>query len=150
MRLVIQRVREAAVHIAGRESGRIGCGLVVLIGCEPTDTAADIEWLVSKLISLKLFDNEAGEMDRSVTDAGGGILLVSQFTLFASTRKGTRPSWHRAAKPDLARPLYEQFRQQLELSLGRPVATGEFGADMQVSLVNDGPVTILIDTKNKE
>lgn len=150
MRLVVQRVSEASVRIADRETGRIVRGLVVLIGCEPTDTAADIEWLVSKLISLKLFDNESGKMDRSVVDAGGGILLVSQFTLFASTRKGTRPSWHRAAKPDLARPLYEAFRQQLELALGRPVATGEFGADMQVSLVNDGPVTLLIDSKARE
>lgn len=150
MRVVLQRVSEASVAIRGSAVGRIGRGLVLLVACEPTDGAEDIDWLASKLVQLRIFDDAEGAMNQSLNDVGGDLLLISQFTLFASTRKGTRPSWHRAAKPELARPLYEALHARLEIVLGRPVATGEFGADMKVSLVNDGPVTLLIDSKVRE
>jgi D-aminoacyl-tRNA deacylase len=150
MRVVLQRVSEASVSIHGTVAGRIGRGLVLLVGYEPTDGPEDIDWLATKLVQLRLFDDAEGGMNLSLVDAGGDILLISQFTLFASTRKGTRPSWHRAAKPEIAKPLYEAFHARLEAVLGRPVPTGEFGADMKVSLVNDGPVTLLIDSKARE
>jgi D-aminoacyl-tRNA deacylase len=150
MRAVIQRVSEAAVRVGGEIIGRIDGGLAVLLGVEPTDTADDIDWLANKLVQLRVFDDEAGVMNRSVLETGGDILLVSQFTLLASTKKGTRPSWHRAAKPDIAIPLYEAFHQKLEDLLGRPVPTGVFGADMKVSLVNEGPVTLVIDSRLRE
>jgi D-tyrosyl-tRNA(Tyr) deacylase len=150
MRLVLQRVAEANVRVGGEVTGSIGRGLLVFAGIEPADTAEDIEWLATKLVTLRVFDDEAGVMNRSVLDAGGDILLVSQFTLLASTKKGTRPSWHRAAKPEMALPLYEAFRHRLETLLGRSVATGSFGADMRVGLVNDGPVTLVVDSKLRE
>jgi D-tyrosyl-tRNA(Tyr) deacylase len=130
--------------------GAIERGLVVLIGKEEADTAADIEWLAQKIVNLRIFADEAGMMNRSVLEVGGGILLVSQFTLFASTKKGTRPSWHRAAKPEVAVPLYEAMILRLSELLGRPIQTGRFGAMMQVALVNDGPVTLIIDSKARE
>jgi D-tyrosyl-tRNA(Tyr) deacylase len=150
MRTVVQRVSTAKVQVAGAVVGEIKAGLLVLLAVEPADTAEDIEWLAAKLRHLRLFDDEAGVMNRSVFEVGGDLLLVSQFTLHASTKKGTRPSWHRAAKPDVARPLYEAFQRRLEELLGRPVPTGSFGADMQVSLVNDGPVTLILDSKLRE
>jgi D-aminoacyl-tRNA deacylase len=150
MRAVVQRVAEAKVSIAGAVTGAIQAGLVVLLAVEEADTAEDIEWLSGKIVRLRVFDDENGVMNRSVQEAHGGILLVSQFTLFASTRKGNRPSYSRSARPEIAIPLYQQFTQRLAQDLGRPVATGEFGADMQVSLVNDGPVTIIIDSKARE
>ena len=147
MRAVVQRVSSASVAIAGAITGQIGPGLLVLLGIHPADTEADGQWL---LVRLRIFEDDAGQMNRSVADIGGGILVVSQFTLYASTRKGTRPSFNDAAKPDLAIPLYEKFIAQAAAALGRPVATGRFGAMMQVSLVNDGPVTLVIDTKQRE
>ena len=150
MRAVVQRVASAAVAIEGRTRSAIGPGLLILLGIEEADTAEDIEWLCGKLARLRIFPDEQGVMNRSVLERGGEILLVSQFTLFASTRKGNRPSYLRAARPEKAIPLYEATLRQLEKELGRPVATGEFGADMQVSLVNDGPVTLLIDTRTRE
>ena len=149
MRVVIQRVSEASVAVDGIERGRIGRGLLVLLGVQPEDTAEDIDWLANKVVQLRIFDDD-GVMNRSVVDAGGEILLVSQFTLLASTKKGTRPSWHRAAKPEIAVPLYESFHRKLQELLGRPVPTGVFGADMKVGLVNDGPVTLVIDSKLRE
>ena len=150
MRAVIQRVSEARVAIGGNIKGVIGRGLVVLLGIEEADTVEDIEWLSGKIIRLRIFADEAGVMNRSVQETQGGILLISQFTLFASTKKGNRPSYLRAARPDTAIPLYEMFVRRLSGDLGQPIQTGEFGADMQVSLTNDGPVTILIDSKNRE
>ena len=150
MRVVIQRVSSASVTIDGAVRGQIDRGLVVFVGIEDADTAADGEWLAQKIARLRIFPDEAAQMNRSVQDIGGGILLISQFTLHASTQKGTRPSFHRAGRPDHARSLYGQFVAQLSAALGRPVATGEFGAMMQVALVNDGPVTIAIDTKTRE
>ena len=150
MRAVIQRVSEARVAIGGNVKGVIGRGLVVLLGIEEADTVEDIEWLSGKIIRLRIFADEAGVMNRSVQEAQGGVLLISQFTLFASTKKGNRPSYLRAARPDTAIPLYEMFARRLSGDLGQPIQTGEFGADMQVSLTNDGPVTILIDSKNRE
>ena len=150
MRLVLQRVSTASVTIAGRVAGQIGHGLLVFVGIEAADTAADGGWLADKTVKLRIFADETGAMNQSVTDVGGGILLISQFTLHASTRKGTRPSFNQAARPEHARPLYEQFIAQLSTALGRPVATGEFGAFMQVALVNDGPVTLMIDSKQRE
>jgi len=134
----------------GQPAGAIGQGLLVLLGIEEADTAADIEWLCQKIVNLRIFNDEDGVMNRSVLDIGGEILLVSQFTLFASTKKGNRPSYIRAARPDIAIPLYERTILQLTAGLGHSISTGVFGADMQVSLVNDGPVTILIDTKDRE
>jgi len=149
MRVVLQRVASASVTIAGRVAGRIDRGLLVFVGIEAADTAADGEWLAAKLVKLRIFADEAGQMNQSVADIAGGILLISQFTLHASTQKGTRPSFNAAAKPEHAKPLYEQFIAQLAAALGRPVATGEFGAMMDVALVNDGPVTIIIDSKQR-
>ena len=150
MRVVLQRVSSASVAIAGDVVGRIDHGLLVLVGIAPTDTTEDGAWLSTKIAAMRIFPDEAGQMNRSVRDIGGGILAISQFTLFASTRKGSRPSFNDAGKPDLARPLYEKFLEQLTEALGKPVAQGEFGADMKVSLVNDGPVTIVIDSKLRE
>jgi D-tyrosyl-tRNA(Tyr) deacylase len=150
MRVVLQRVSTASVTIDGRIAGQIERGLVVLVGIEAADTPADGEWLAQKLVKLRIFADAEGQMNRSVQDIIGGILLISQFTLFASTQKGSRPSFNRAALPAQARPLYEQFIAQLSAALGRPVATGEFGAHMDVALVNDGPVTLTLDSKTRE
>ena len=150
MRTVIQRVSQAAVVIDGVEKSRIGPGLLILLGIEQDDTTADIEWLCKKIVSLRIFSDEAGLMNRSVQDIEGEMLVVSQFTLHASTKKGNRPSFIRAARPETAIPMYEQFTEILRRDSGRPVLTGEFGADMKVSLLNDGPVTILMDSKNRE
>ena len=150
MRAVIQRVSSAGVRTAEGQPGEIGSGLLVLLGVAREDTPEDGAWLARKIVSLRIFSDETGQMNRSLDEAGGDILVVSQFTLHASVRKGTRPSYNEAAPPELARPLYEEFVRQLETALGRPVRTGRFGAMMQVSLVNDGPVTILIDTKSRD
>ena len=150
MRVVIQRVLQASVSICGAETAAIGPGLLILLGICEEDGREDIEWLVRKIAGLRVFDDADGVMNVDVRDAGGDALVVSQFTLMASTKKGNRPSYIRAARPEVAIPLYEQFCASLEAALGKPVSTGTFGADMQVSLVNDGPVTICIDTKNKE
>jgi D-tyrosyl-tRNA(Tyr) deacylase len=150
MRVVIQRVLQASVSIGGAVTAAIGPGLMILLGICEEDGREDIEWLVRKIAGLRVFDDADGVMNVDVRDAGGNALVVSQFTLMASTKKGNRPSYIRAARPDVAIPLYEQFCASLEAALGKPVLTGTFGADMQVSLVNDGPVTICIDTKNKE
>ena len=150
MRTVIQRVTSASVTVGGEIVGTIGRGLLVLVGKEDADTADDIDWLAAKVVGLRIFANEENPLHRSVQDIGGDILLVSQFTLFASTKKGTRPSWHRAAKPEVAIPLYEELTRKLTELMGRPIQTGRFGAMMQVSLVNDGPVTLIIDTKVRE
>jgi D-aminoacyl-tRNA deacylase len=150
MRAVIQRVSEASVTIGGQVRGAIGPGLLVLVGIEEFDATEDIEWLSGKIVRLRVFNDEQGVMNRSVQEAGGGLLVISQFTLHASTRKGNRPSYIRAARPELAIPLYEAFCRRLEADLGREIQTGEFGADMKVGLVNDGPVTICMDTKNRE
>jgi len=150
MRAVIQRASEASVTIDDQVRGRIGLGLVVLLGIEEADDAGDIDWLCGKIASLRVFNDDGGLMNRSLAEVGGGVLLISQFTLHASTKKGNRPSFTRAAKPEIAIPLYEQFIARLEAALGQAVATGEFGASMRVTLVNDGPVTITIDSKNRE
>ena len=150
MRVVIQRVLNASVSISGTVTAAIGEGLLVLLGICEEDGAEDIEWLVKKIVGLRVFDDSAGVMNIDVRDAGGDILVVSQFTLLASTKKGNRPSYIRAARPEVAIPLYERFCAALSAALGKPVPTGTFGADMQIALVNDGPVTICIDTKNKE
>ena len=150
MRIVIQRVSKASVTIAGKVKSAIGKGYLILLGIEETDSSADVDWLVRKVIGLRVFDDEQGVMNRSIMDAGGEVLVISQFTLFASYKKGNRPSWLRAAKHEISVPLYEEFCQKLSQELGKPVGTGEFGAYMQVELLNDGPVTICMDTKNKE
>lgn len=150
MRVVVQRVREAQVTVAGQVVGRIGAGLLVLAGFEDADGETDIAWMAGKLLKLRVFADEAGVMNRSVLDVGGEILAVSQFTLFASVRKGSRPSWGRAARGDVSGPLFERFVACLAEGLGRPVPTGVFGADMQVGLVNDGPVTLTIDSRDPE
>ena len=150
MRAVIQRVAEAKVTINGTVKGAIQHGLAVLLAVEEADTAEDIEWLSGKIVRLRVFDDDDGVMNRSVQEVGGGILLASQFTLFASTKKGNRPSYSRSAGPETAVPLYEQFADRLAQDLGKPIQTGEFGAHMLVSLTNDGPVTIIIDTKLRE
>lgn len=146
---VIQRVTEASVTIDGAVKSSIGKGLLVLVGIEDADTAEDSEWLAGKIVNLRIFNDAEGVMNVSVKDDGGDIIVVSQFTLHASTKKGNRPSYIKAAKPEIAIPRYEQFVQHVSEQLGKPVLTGEFGADMKVRLLNDGPVTILIDTKNK-
>ena len=150
MRIVIQRVSKASVTIAGKVKSAIGKGYLILLGIEETDSSADVDWLVRKVIGLRVFDDEQGVMNRSIMDAGGEVLVISQFTLFASYKKGNRPSWLRAAKHEISVPLYEEFCRKLSQELGKPVGTGEFGAYMQVELLNDGPVTICMDTKNKE
>ncbi len=150
MRAVVQRVSSASVSIEGAVVGAIGPGLMVLLGVAEGDTPDDGAWLAQKIAQLRIFADDADRMNRSVQDIAGGVLVVSQFTLFASTRKGTRPSFNGAAAPELANSLYQDFVRQLETLLGRPVPTGRFGAMMQVALVNDGPVTLLIDTKTRE
>lgn len=150
MRVVVQRVKEASVSIGGKVKSSIGAGLLVLLGIEDADTQEDINWLCKKIVAMRIFNDEKGMMNRSIAEIGGNIIVVSQFTLMASTKKGNRPSYIRAARPETAIPLYETFCQCLSETLGKDVSTGEFGADMQVSLLNDGPVTICIDTKNKE
>jgi D-tyrosyl-tRNA(Tyr) deacylase len=150
MRTVIQRVQSASVTIDGTLKSEIKQGLLILVGIEDSDNGEDIEWLAKKICNLRIFDDEQGVMNRSVIEAGGEILVVSQFTLHASTKKGNRPSYIRASKPEIAIPMYETFCDEVGLQLGRKVQTGSFGADMKVNLLNDGPVTIVIDTKNKE
>jgi D-tyrosyl-tRNA(Tyr) deacylase len=150
MRAGIQRVSEAKVSIAGVVKGAIQNGLAVLLAVEESDTPEDIEWLSGKIVRLRVFDDEHGVMNRSVQEAQGGILLVSQFTLFANTKKGNRPSYSRSARPEIAVPLYQQFIARLAQDLGKPIEKGEFGAQMLVSLTNDGPVTIIIDSKARE
>ena len=150
MRAVIQRVSHASVTIEGSVKSRIGQGFLVLLGICDEDGMEDVEWLVKKIANLRVFDDEAGVMNRSIQDIGGEILVVSQFTLYASYKKGNRPSWFRAGSHEHSIPLYEAFCKQLSDQLAKPVGTGEFGADMKVELLNDGPVTICMDTKNKE
>lgn len=150
MRAVIQRVTQASVTVDGKITGEIGPGLLVLVGIEDADGQEDITWLSNKITNLRIFGDEAGVMNLSVKETGGGILLVSQFTLHASTKKGNRPSYIRASKPEIAIPIYEKMIAQLGQDLGKPVQTGIFGADMKVALLNDGPVTITIDTQARE
>ena len=150
MRAVVQRVSRASVTVEGAVTGEIERGLLVLVGIAPDDTPDDIAWLAGKVAQQKLFPDESGRMNLSVVESGGGVLVVSQFTLLASTRKGTKPSWHRAAPPEVAIPLYESFVRAMEGLLGRPVATGKFGAMMDVSLVNHGPVTLVLDSRLRE
>lgn len=150
MRTVIQRTRHASVTINGTCKSAIGKGLLILVGIEETDSQEDIDWLCKKIVNLRIFDDENGIMNKSILDIDGDILVISQFTLHASTKKGNRPSYIRAAKPEISVPLYEQFCRSLSSSLGKEIGTGEFGADMKVELLNDGPVTIYMDTKNKE
>jgi D-tyrosyl-tRNA(Tyr) deacylase len=150
MRALVQRVREASVAVGARVTGAIGPGLLVLAGVTDGDTAEDSDWLVHKIVQLRIFDDDAGIMNRSVRDEGGGILAVSQFTLYASTRKGNRPSYAAAARPEVAQPAFAAFVASLAAALGQPVPTGEFGAHMEVRLVNDGPVTIWLDSRARE
>jgi len=150
LRIVIQRVTEASVTVDEKITGRIATGLLVLVGIEEVDTQQDIEWLSGKLVNLRIFEDEQGVMNKSVLDIEGEVLIVSQFTLHASTKKGNRPSYIRAAKPDFAIPMYEKFIARVEQDLNKKVQTGVFGADMKVALLNDGPVTICIDSQNKE
>ena len=150
MRVVLQRVEQASVAVHGQISGKIGVGLLLLVGFEATDGDSDIEWMVGKILRMRVFPDQEGVMNRSVQDAGGEILAVSQFTLFASVKKGNRPSWSRAAPGDISQPLFERFVVRLGEGLGRPVPTGVFGAEMKVSLINDGPVTLVVDSRNPE
>ncbi|KXB83637.1 D-tyrosyl-tRNA(Tyr) deacylase [Prevotella sp. DNF00663] len=150
MRIVIQRVQHASVTINSEVKSAIEQGYLILLGVESTDNQEDADWLAKKVIGLRVFDDEDHVMNRSIQDIGGNILVISQFTLFASYKKGNRPSWFRAAPHNISIPLYEYFCKQLESLLGRPIGTGEFGADMKVELLNDGPVTIYMDSKNKE
>ena len=150
MRVVIQRAGHASVTINGHCKSAIGKGLMILVGIEEADNHEDIDWLCKKIVNLRIFDDENGVMNKSVLDIDGEILVISQFTLHASTKKGNRPSYIRAAKPDISIPLYEEFCHCLTEALGKEIGTGEFGADMKVELLNDGPVTICMDTKNKE
>jgi len=150
MRAVVQRVSHASVAVDDAVCGEIGSGLLVLLAVESSDTDDDIAWLSGKLVRLRVFDDDAGTMNRSVQDIRGGILVVSQFTLFASTRKGNRPSYIRSAPPEIARPMVQRFVQRLEADLGRPIAQGRFGAEMKVSLLNDGPVTLIVDSRLRE
>ena len=150
MRVIIQRVQEASVRVEDQVIGAIERGYMILVGIENADSQEDLEWLSNKIVGLRLFEDENGVMNLSIKEIGGSILLVSQFTLHASTKKGNRPSYINAAKPDISLPLYEAMIQQLSKDLGKSIQSGQFGADMKVSLINDGPVTISIDTKNKE
>ena len=150
MRIVIQRVSRASVTIDGNVKSAIGKGFLILLGVEESDTEDDVEWLVKKVIGLRVFDDENGVMNLNISQVGGDILVVSQFTLFASYKKGNRPSWLRAAKHEISVPLYELFCRRLKEETGKEIGTGEFGAMMDVELINDGPVTICMDTKNKE
>lgn len=150
MRVVLQRVSEASVKIEGNLKGKIGPGLLVLLGIEDADTQEDSDWLIRKILNMRLFADENGVMNKSLLEIEGELLLISQFTLHAITKKGNRPSYIRAAKPDFAVPMYDNFIEKLKLEIGQKLQTGEFGADMKVALVNDGPVTIWVDSKNKE
>lgn len=150
MKVVIQRVSEASVLIDGLETRSIGQGLMILLGITHDDTQEDIEWLSKKIVQMRIFPDDEGVMNKSILESAGDILLISQFTLHASTKKGNRPSYINAARPEIAIPLYEQFITQLQTDLGKNISTGKFGADMKVSLVNDGPVTIVVDSKMKE
>lgn len=150
MRTIIQRVAKASVTIDNTIKGAVKTGLLVLVGIENEDTIEDIEWLSAKIVNLRIFNDENGMMNKSISEVNGDILVISQFTLHASTKKGNRPSYIKAAKPDVSIPLYKLFVQTLSIQLGKDIQTGEFGADMKVELLNDGPVTIFIDTKNKE
>jgi D-tyrosyl-tRNA(Tyr) deacylase len=150
MRVIIQRVSEASVKVDGVIIGSIHAGLLVLLGIHNEDTLEDIQWISNKLVQMRIFDDADGVMNQSVQAIDGSILLISQFTLYAATKKGNRPSYIAAAKPEIAIPIYEQMILQLTKDLGKPIATGQFGADMKVALINDGPVTIMIDSKNKE
>jgi D-aminoacyl-tRNA deacylase len=150
MRAVIQRVAEATVMIEGEVVAAIRQGLLVLLGVEGIDTLDDVHWLAAKITALRIFSDDEGKMNRSLTDHGGDLIVVSQFTLHASTKKGNRPSFLRSAQPDVSKPLYEQFCQQMESTLGKPIGRGVFGADMKVSLINDGPVTLIIDSHARE
>jgi len=150
MKAVIQRVSEASVKIDGEIKGEIALGLMVLLGISPEDKQEDIEWLAKKIVNMRIFPDEADVMNKSLIEADGNILLISQFTLYASTKKGNRPSYIKAAKPDIAIPLYQAMIEELKKLTNKQIQTGEFGADMKVALVNDGPVTILIDSQNKE
>ncbi len=150
MRVIIQRVKEASVTVEGDVSGRIAAGLLVLAGFEEADEERDLDWMAGKIVRLRLFADAEGVMNHSVQEAGGEILAVSQFTLYASVKKGNRPSWSRAARGDVSGPLFQRFVDKLSAALGKPVPTGVFGADMQVALVNDGPVTLSIDSRNPE
>jgi D-aminoacyl-tRNA deacylase len=150
MKAVIQRVTKASVTIEGKINGQIGNGLLVLLGIEDADTDEDIEWLSSKIVNLRIFNDEKGVMNISIKDVAGNILLISQFTLHGSTKKGNRPSYIKASKPETAIPIYERMIKRLSIDLGEEIQTGIFGADMKVELLNDGPVTIVIDSKNKE
>lgn len=150
MRVVIQRVSEASVTIDQKVNGQIGNGLLVLVGIEDADSLEDIQWICNKIVNLRIFNDDNGVMNCSVKDVNGDILVVSQFTLHASTKKGNRPSYIKASKPTIAVPVYENFKKVIAEELGKPIQTGIFGADMKVALLNDGPVTILIDSKNKE
>ena len=150
MRVLIQRVKRASVTIDGETVSEIGCGLLVLVGICEEDREEDISWLTKKIANIRLFDDENGVMNLAITDVGGDILAVSQFTLMASTKKGNRPSYIKAAKPDISVPLYEDFCKEMEIAVNKPIKRGVFGADMKVELLNDGPVTIFIDSKNRE
>ena len=150
MRAVIQRVEKASVVILEKEIAKIEQGILVLLGIEIKDTKEDALWLASKIAALRIFSDEKGVMNKSITESGGEVIVVSQFTLHAKTKKGNRPSYIKAARPELAIPLYQQFKEDLALAIGRQVQSGEFGAEMKVSLINDGPITIVIDSKNKE
>ena len=150
MRAVIQRVEKASVVILENEVAKIEQGLLVLLGIEIEDAKEDTLWLASKIAALRIFSDKKGVMNKSITETGGGVIVVSQFTLHAKTKKGNRPSYIKAARPEQAIALYQQFKEYLTLAIGRQVQSGEFGAEMKVSLINDGPITILIDTKNKE
>lgn len=150
MRVVVQRVREASVTVDGQITGKIGPGLLVLACFEEADSETDLDWMVGKLTRTRIFADADGVMNRSVQEAGGDILAVSQFTLYASVRKGNRPSWNRAARGDISRPLFERFLHKLQVAMQKPIPTGVFGADMQVALVNDGPVTLTIDSRDPE
>lgn len=150
MRIVIQRVSNASVTIGGQVKSKIGKGYLILLGIESSDNQEDIDWLVKKIVGLRVFDDENGVMNLPIKDVNGDIIVVSQFTLMASYKKGNRPSWLRAAPHDISIPLYNRFCETLSEAMGKPIGTGEFGADMKVELINDGPVTICMDTKNKE
>ena len=150
MRVVLQRVLEASVRIDGKVNGEIGNGLLILVGIEDTDTIEDISWLCNKIVKMRIFNDEDGVMNSSIQEVSGEILVISQFTLHASTKKGNRPSYIKAAKPDVAVPIYKQFLKEIEEQLGKKVEKGIFGADMKVALTNDGPVTIIIDSKSRE
>ena len=150
MRVIVQRVREASVSIDGKVVGAIGAGLVALVGITDGDSSDDRDWLAHKVVNLRIFDDDTGVMNKSVRETGGDILAVSQFTLYASTRKGHRPSWSAAARPEAAKPIFDAFVATLSAALGKPVATGVFGAHMEVALVNDGPVTVALDSRTRE